>query len=186
MVVCDVSEHAVARVRERHPEVEVVADNDALIHSGLDVYAPCALGGSLNDATVPELTARIVCGAANNQLAHTGIEKQLADRGVLYAPDYTVNSGGVIQVADEIDGFDFDRARARASGIFETTRRIFALAADEGVPLRSRRTASPSGGCPRSAACAESCSSRMSTAPGRPAARSPAHAPPGHVSMQLH
>ncbi|WP_242883501.1 Leu/Phe/Val dehydrogenase [Actinomadura litoris] len=134
VVICDVNEAAVERVRAQHPEVEVVPDKDAMVRTELDVYAPCALGGSLNDDSVPALQARIVCGAANNQLAHTGIEKSLADRDVLYAPDYVVNSGGVIQVADEIDGFDFDRAKARASGIFETTRKIFALAADEGVP----------------------------------------------------
>ncbi|MBW8482082.1 Glu/Leu/Phe/Val family dehydrogenase [Actinomadura parmotrematis] len=134
VVLCDVSEAAIERVRSRHPDVEVVADNAALIASGLDVYAPCALGGSLDDATVPALSAAIVCGAANNQLAHPGIEKALADRGVLYAPDYVVNAGGVIQVADEIGGFDFERARARAAGIYDTTLRIFALAAEEGVP----------------------------------------------------
>ncbi|TDD92094.1 Leu/Phe/Val dehydrogenase [Actinomadura rubrisoli] len=134
VVICDVDEAAVERVRTLHPEVEVVADQHAMVRTKLDVYAPCALGGSLDDDTVPVLSARIVCGAANNQLAHTGIEKSLADRDVLYAPDYVVNSGGVIQVADEIDGFDFERAKARATGIFETTRKIFALAADEGVP----------------------------------------------------
>jgi len=134
VVVCDVSEAAVERVKARHPEVEVVDDKNALVRANLDVYAPCALGGSLDDDTVQALTARIVCGAANNQLAHPGVEKQLADRDVLYAPDYVVNSGGVIQVADEIRGFDFDRARARAEQIFDTTRRIFALAAEEGVP----------------------------------------------------
>ena len=80
------------------------------------------------------LTARIVCGGANNQLAHPGIEKLLADRGILYAPDYVVNAGGVIQVADELRGFNFDRARARAEQIFGTTRQIFALADEEGVP----------------------------------------------------
>ncbi|XRQ10099.1 Leu/Phe/Val dehydrogenase [Actinomadura welshii] len=134
VVVCDVNEAAVDRVRSQHPEVEVVADNGALIRSELDVYAPCALGGALDDDTVSELKAKVVCGAANNQLAHPGVEKDLSDRGVLYAPDYVVNSGGVIQVADEIEGFNFDRAKARASGIYDTTRKIFALAADEGVP----------------------------------------------------
>ncbi|GAA2620438.1 Glu/Leu/Phe/Val dehydrogenase dimerization domain-containing protein [Actinomadura fulvescens] len=134
VVICDVSEAAVERVLERHPGVEVVADNEALVRSEIDVYAPCALGGALDDETVPVLRSKIVCGAANNQLAHPGIEKQLADRGVLYAPDYVVNSGGVIQVADEIEGFNFERAKARATEIFETTRRIFVLAADEGVP----------------------------------------------------
>ncbi|RKS79773.1 valine dehydrogenase (NAD+) [Actinomadura pelletieri DSM 43383] len=134
VVICDVNRSAVDRVRSAHPEVEVVADTEALVNTELDVYAPCALGGSLNDDTVPALTAKVVCGAANNQLAHTGVEKSLADRGVLYAPDYVVNSGGVIQVADEIGGFDFDRAKSRATGIYGTTLKIFALAADEGVP----------------------------------------------------
>ncbi|KAB2376441.1 MULTISPECIES: Leu/Phe/Val dehydrogenase [Actinomadura] len=134
VVICDVSEAAVERVQALHPEVDVVADKDEMVRTELDVYAPCALGGSLNDDTVPLLSAKVVCGAANNQLAHSGIEKRLADRDVLYAPDYVVNSGGVIQVADEIEGFEFDRAKARASGIYETTRKIFALAADEGVP----------------------------------------------------
>jgi valine dehydrogenase (NAD+) len=134
IVVSDVDEHAIDRTLTAHPEVAVAADTDELIRSELDVYAPCALGGALDDDTVPALTAKVVCGAANNQLAHAGIEKLLEDRGILYAPDYVVNSGGVIQVADEIEGFVFDRARAKATAIFETTRRIFALAADEGVP----------------------------------------------------
>lgn len=133
-VICDVNEAAVDRVRSAHPEVEVATDTAAMIRTELDVYAPCALGGSLNDDTVPVLNAKVVCGAANNQLAHAGVEKSIADRGVLYAPDYVVNSGGVIQVADEIGGFNFDRAKARATGIYDTTRKIFALAADDGVP----------------------------------------------------
>jgi valine dehydrogenase (NAD+) len=134
VVVTDVTEAAIDRVRTEHPEVEVTDGHDALTGADLDVYAPCAMGGALDDATVEALRAKIVCGGANNQLAHPGIEKQLADRGVLYAPDYVVNSGGVIQVADEIEGFDFDRARQKATGIFDTTRRIFQIASDEGVP----------------------------------------------------
>jgi valine dehydrogenase (NAD+) len=134
VVVADVSEAALDRVRRAHPGVEVADDTDALIRADLDVYAPCALGGALNDETVPALTAKIVCGGANNQLAHPGIEKVLQDRGVLYAPDYLVNAGGVIQVAEEIEGFVFERAKARAAKIYDTTRRVFAIAAEEGVP----------------------------------------------------
>jgi valine dehydrogenase (NAD+) len=134
VVITDVDPAAVARVRAAHPEVEMVDGHAGLIGADIDVYSPCALGAALDDETVATLRAKIVCGGANNQLAHPGIEKQLDDRGVLYAPDYVVNSGGVIQVADEIEGFDFDRAKQKASGIFETTRRIFAIAADEGVP----------------------------------------------------
>jgi valine dehydrogenase (NAD+) len=132
-VIADVNRDAIDRVRVLHPQVDVAAV-DALPGLAMDVYAPCALGGALSDDTVAGLQARIVCGAANNQLAHPGIEKQLEERGVLYAPDYVVNSGGLIQVADEIEGYSEPRARAKAAGIYETTLRIFRLAADEGVP----------------------------------------------------
>jgi valine dehydrogenase (NAD+) len=133
VVVADVSRDAVDRVRVVHPEVDML-DIDDLLSAPMDVYAPCALGGALSDETVPVLQAAVVCGAANNQLAHPGIEKVLADRGVLYAPDYVVNSGGLIQVADEIEGYSEPRARAKAAGIYDTTKRIFSLATTEGVP----------------------------------------------------
>jgi valine dehydrogenase (NAD+) len=134
VVITDVRAEAVERIRSRHPEVTAVIDADALIRTPLDVYAPCALGGALNDDTVPVLTAGVVCGAANNQLAHPGVEKDLADRGVLYAPDYVVNAGGVIQVADELHGFDFERAKAKATKIFDTTLAIFDRATADGIP----------------------------------------------------
>ena len=134
VVVADVYEPAIARVRTAHPEVEVVPDNDALVGSDLDVYAPCALGDAINDESVQLLKAKIICGAANNPLAHAGIEDVLESRGILYAPDYCVNAGGLVQVADELEGFSFDRAKARASKIFDTTMRVFEVAADEGVP----------------------------------------------------
>ncbi|WP_434742390.1 Glu/Leu/Phe/Val family dehydrogenase [Micromonospora sp. SH-82] len=134
VVATDVSPRALEWTRTTYPQVDLVADATALVSSDIDVYAPCALGGALDDDTVTELRARMVAGAANNQLAHPGIEKLLADRGVLYAPDYVVNAGGVIQVADEIEGFDFDRAKLRATRIFDTTREILRLADAEGVP----------------------------------------------------
>jgi len=134
VIVTDVSAAAVDVVRTMHPSVRSVADTAALVASELDVYAPCALGGALDDDVVPVLKARVVCGAANNQLAHPGVEKLLEEHGVLYAPDYVVNAGGLIQVADELEGFSFDRAKQRAEGIFETTRAVFRLAEEEGVP----------------------------------------------------
>ncbi|THA60389.1 Glu/Leu/Phe/Val dehydrogenase [Streptomyces sp. A0958] len=135
VVITDVRDESVRRITEKHPEVAVAVDTEALIRTeGLDVYAPCALGGALNDDTVPVLTAKVVCGAANNQLAHPGVEKDLADRAILYAPDYVVNAGGVIQVADELHGFDFDRCKAKAAKIFDTTLAIFARAKEDGIP----------------------------------------------------
>jgi valine dehydrogenase (NAD+) len=134
VAACDTDERAVARVRDRHPDVQPASDRGDLLGRPLDVYSPNALGGALNEQTVAALTAEIVCGGANNQLAHPGLEKTLADRGILYAPDYLVNSGGVIQVADELAGFSFERAKARAEQIFATTKKIFALADTDGVP----------------------------------------------------
>ena len=134
VVGTDVSAKALEWARLTYPRVRLVADAAELIASELDIYAPCALGGALDEETVAALTAKIVAGGANNQLAHPGIEKLLVERDILYVPDYMINSGGVIQVADEIEGFNFDRARARASRIFDTTRSVLALADAEGVP----------------------------------------------------
>ncbi|SFP28819.1 valine dehydrogenase (NAD+) [Amycolatopsis arida] len=134
VVISDVAERAIERATTAYPGIEVVADADALIRADLDVFAPCALGGVLDDETVDVLRTKVVCGAANNQLAHAGIEKRLADRGILFAPDYLVNAGGVIQVSDELHGFDFERAKRRVNSIYEATKAVFALAADEGVP----------------------------------------------------
>jgi valine dehydrogenase (NAD+) len=133
VVVADPDAPALGAVRAQHPEAET-ATVDELPGQALDVFAPCALGGVLTDQLVQALQAQVVCGAANNQLAHAGIDKLLQDRGILYAPDYVVNAGGLIQVADEIGGFSEPRARARATQIFDTTRRVLALADEEGMP----------------------------------------------------
>jgi valine dehydrogenase (NAD+) len=134
VVICDVSSDAIRRVLAAHRGVEAVAGRAELLARPLDIYSPNAMGGALNDETVAALSARIVCGGANNQLAHAGLEKILADRGILYAPDYLVNAGGVIQVADELAGFNAERAQARAEQIFVSAKKIFALADEEGVP----------------------------------------------------
>jgi valine dehydrogenase (NAD+) len=132
VVVTDVYQPAVERMVTEYGAT-AVADADALVRAEIDVYAPCAMGDALTDEVVDVLTAKIVCGAANNQLSHPGIEKALADRGILYAPDYCVNSGGLIQVADELEGFSFERAEQRASKIYDTTKAVFELARTDAV-----------------------------------------------------
>jgi valine dehydrogenase (NAD+) len=134
VVVTDVNPTAVSTVEHRHPSVRSVASVAELVAERLDVYAPCALGGALDDRVARVLTAKVVCGAANNQLAHVGMDKILADAGILYAPDYLVNAGGLIQVADELHGFSFERARARTAGIYDSTRQVFRIAQQDGVP----------------------------------------------------
>ncbi len=134
VVITDVFSAAIDRIRDEYPSVRVAESTEAMVASPLDVYAPCALGGALTDAVVGELSARIVCGAANNQLAHPGVEKLVEDRGIVYAPDYVVNAGGLIQVADELEGFNFERARLGAARIYDTTRSILERARTDGVP----------------------------------------------------
>jgi leucine dehydrogenase len=85
-----------------------------------DVYAPCALGGAINDRTLPQLQCRIVAGAANNQLASDECGTILHERGILYAPDYAINAGGLINVAQEVAGYDPEVARARTLEIYGT------------------------------------------------------------------
>ncbi|MGH9150278.1 MAG: Glu/Leu/Phe/Val family dehydrogenase [Acidimicrobiales bacterium] len=98
-----------------------------------DLFAPCAFGGALNPATIPELRCRAVVGAANNQLADASCPARLAEAGVLWAPDFVVNAGGIINVADELDGYDPERAKASVGRIFATTAAVLAAAEAEGI-----------------------------------------------------
>ena len=136
VVVTDVNGAAIGALREKHPEVDVASDTWSLVRSQLDVYAPCALGNALDDATVEVLSAKVVCGAANNQLTVEGAggtAEALMARGITYAPDFLVNAGGVIQVSDELHGFDFARAKLRTKGIFDTTASVLHVATDKGI-----------------------------------------------------
>ena len=136
VVVTDVKTSAIGALLEKHHEIDVVADVAALVRSELDVYAPCALGGALDEVTVEVLSAKVVCGAANNQLVVEGpggTAQALMARGITYAPDFLVNAGGVIQVSDELHGFDFARAKQRTTGIFDATASVLRVAADKGI-----------------------------------------------------
>ena len=133
VLVTDVDPAAIERVLQRYPKVTAVADTATLVRTPHDVYAPCALGGALDETTVSVLPARIVCGGANNQLATPEMGDRLVARGILYAPDYLVNAGGVIQVEDERHGFSFARAQSKASSIYDVALRVFRAADDEGV-----------------------------------------------------
>ncbi len=128
VVITDVDDAAVARVAG----VDVVAP-DALLDEPMDVFAPCALGGSLSVDSVGRLSARIVCGGANNQLATPDVAQLLADRNIAYVPDFVANAGGIIQVGAEICGYSEADARAKTEAIFDTTRDVLAAADSEGL-----------------------------------------------------
>ncbi|MEZ5117628.1 MAG: Glu/Leu/Phe/Val dehydrogenase dimerization domain-containing protein [Candidatus Nanopelagicales bacterium] len=133
VVVADPSAAALDAVRDEVPGVEIAASTEDLVERDLDVFSPNALGGALTRDVAARLRAAAVCGGANNQLAEEAVADLLAERGVLYAPDYLVNCGGVIQVAEEVHGFDMDRARARVLRVFDTTVRVLDRARAEGV-----------------------------------------------------
>ncbi|MBA2528415.1 MAG: Glu/Leu/Phe/Val dehydrogenase [Euzebyales bacterium] len=128
LTVGDVSDDASAWAAEQLG-AEVVP-NDKIHAVDADVYSPNALGGVVNDATLPELQCRIVAGAANNQLLEIRHGDALADAGILYAPDYVINAGGLIQVSDELHpgGPSAERARARVEQIGLRLREVFAMA----------------------------------------------------------
>ena len=102
-------------------------DSTTALLADVDVLAPCALGGVVSGDTVQRLRCQIVCGSANNQLAHDGLAEDLAERGILYAPDFIANAGGLINVATELDpeGYDPGRTKRRVLGIEETLRAMF-------------------------------------------------------------
>jgi leucine dehydrogenase len=99
-------------------------DPEAAVATDCDILAPCALGGTIDDQTVEELRCRIVCGSANNQLAHEDLAQRLAERGILYAPDFIANAGGLMNVNREIRGHSAEQARQQVLGIEGTMERI--------------------------------------------------------------
>jgi valine dehydrogenase (NAD+) len=133
VIATDISPDALAWAREQHPEVTLVGDTSELLADPLDIYAPCALGGAVDHEVADTIEAAIICGAANNQLVDDEVDNRLAERGVIYCPDYLVNAGGVIQVADELHGFDFERARAKTAAIFDTLLDVLATAKDRSI-----------------------------------------------------
>jgi glutamate dehydrogenase/leucine dehydrogenase len=135
VTVADVNDAAIARMVAHHGVATVPVDEAHLVDC--DIFSPCALGGALNEKVISDLNSRGVVGAANNQLATPEDGRRLADRGTVYAPDFVVNSGGVINVAEELagheGGYDQPRAYAKVRGIFDTTLRVLAASQDSGM-----------------------------------------------------
>ncbi|PZO63835.1 MAG: leucine dehydrogenase [Pseudoxanthomonas suwonensis] len=107
---------------------------DEIYDVPVDVYSPCALGGTVNEQTLPRLKAKVICGAANNQLADDAIGDAVEQRGIVYAPDYAVNAGGVMNVALELDGYNRERAMRMMRTIYHNLTRIYEIAQRDGIP----------------------------------------------------
>ena len=132
LIVADIDQEKVKRVVEE-TGAEAVAP-EAIYDVAADVYAPCALGATINDDTLARLKVEIIAGGANNQLAEERHGKALEDRGLLYVPDFVINAGGLINVYGEIMGWGQERSKRKAQEIYDTILRIFAIAKRDGIP----------------------------------------------------
>jgi leucine dehydrogenase len=131
ITVSDVNGAAVERVAKDFGAAVVAPEKAHAV--ACDVFAPCAMGAVLNETTVPELQCAAVVGSANNQLATPDDAERLASAGVLYAPDYVANAGGVINIAEELRGYHRERAYGQIRRIYDTTLSVLATAASEGI-----------------------------------------------------
>ncbi|MBI2720933.1 MAG: Glu/Leu/Phe/Val dehydrogenase [Bacteroidetes bacterium] len=131
--VNDISEERLKDVAGKYGVVVVKAEE--MFDLDIDIYAPCALGATVNDDTLAKLKCKIICGAANNQLANEHIHGQaVLKQGILYAPDFVVNAGGIINVYYELEGYNRERALSHAEKIYDTTWNIIQMAKKEGIP----------------------------------------------------
>jgi leucine dehydrogenase len=132
LIVTDIAPEKVKRVVDETGATAVAPD--AIYDQKADVYAPCALGATINDETIPRLRVEVIAGTANNQLAEDRHGDELERRGVLYAPDYVINGGGVINVYGELHRWPTERSKKKAGEIYETLLRIFDIARTERIP----------------------------------------------------
>ncbi|HKR09547.1 MAG TPA: Glu/Leu/Phe/Val dehydrogenase [Gemmatimonadaceae bacterium] len=132
LIVSDIDSAKAARVAKATGAK--VVEGDAIFSADADIFSPCALGGIINDTTIPKLKVRIVAGGANNQLLEERHGEELMRRGILYAPDYVANAGGVINVYGEVAGWDAQKALDKADDIYDTVLKVFDIAEKMNIP----------------------------------------------------
>ncbi len=132
LLVTDLREEIVERARRKLGAKLV--ESDEILSIPCDIFAPCALGAVVNDISLPGFRCSIIAGSANNILLEPRHGEELAERGILYAPDYVINAGGLINVADELEGYNETRATKRVSRIFDSMKSIIAISKRDGVP----------------------------------------------------
>lgn len=132
LVVTDINKKAVQRAVDNFGAKAV--DPDDIYDVDCDIYSPCALGATINDDTIARLKAKVIAGSANNQLKEAKHGDILFEKGIVYAPDYVINSAGVINVADELQGYDRQRALRKVEKIYDSLQRIFDISRRDNIP----------------------------------------------------
>ncbi|MFC4617930.1 branched-chain amino acid dehydrogenase [Camelliibacillus cellulosilyticus] len=132
LIVTDINEEAVKRAVDAFGATSVLPND--IYGVDCDIFAPCALGAVINDDTIPQLKAKVIAGSANNQLKEDRHGDILHEKGIVYAPDYVINAGGVINVADELLGYNHERAMKKVEGLYDRLMEIFNIAERDGLP----------------------------------------------------
>lgn len=132
LIVTDINQKAVERVVKDF-NATAINPND-IYKQDVDIFSPCALGAIINDDTIPQLKAKVIAGSANNQLKESRHGEILHEKGIVYAPDYVINAGGVINVADELDGYNRERAMKKVESIYDSLTKIFEISKEENIP----------------------------------------------------
>ena len=130
----DISERNIETVKSDFPEAKFVTLED-IYSVDCDIYAPCALGATVNDKTIPQLKCKIVAGCANNQLHEDRHGQELKNKGILYCPDYLINAGGLMNVSIEFEGWNPDKAKRIVDTIYDRTLEVFAISDERGIPV---------------------------------------------------
>jgi len=134
IIFSDINPDNIARFKAAVPGAEVVKPEE-IYDIKTDIYAPCALGATINDQTVERLNCKIVAGAANNQLKEPKHGDILLKRGILYAPDYLINAGGVMNVSIEFEGWSHEKSQRMVDSIYGRTLEIFKVAESQNIPV---------------------------------------------------
>ncbi|KON70006.1 MULTISPECIES: branched-chain amino acid dehydrogenase [Peribacillus] len=132
LIVTDINKESVARAVESFGATAV--NPDEIYGVQCDIYAPCALGAVINDQTINQIKAKVIAGAANNQLKEPVHGDQIHEKGIVYAPDYVINAGGVINVADELLGYNRERALKKVETVYDTIERVIEIAKRDNIP----------------------------------------------------
>jgi leucine dehydrogenase len=137
VMATDMNEETLQRLQPQYGFKRVKPE--AIYEVECDIFCPCAIGSILNDQTIPKLKCKIVAGSANNQLEdEERHSRMLQERSILYAPDYIINAGGVIQVIDEIQGYNPERVKMKTERVYGRLLHIFEMAKKEGIlPLEA-------------------------------------------------
>jgi len=132
LIVTDINKEAVRNAVEEFGATAV--DPNEIYSVSCDIFAPCALGAIINDETIPQLKAKVIAGSANNQLKDTKHGDIIHEMGIVYAPDYVINAGGVINVADELYGYNRERAMKKIEQIYNNIEKVIEISKRDGIP----------------------------------------------------